>query len=81
MNAVIGATNTLGRNSEARASRRTKSSWFRNREAAMELSLKALKPALTKAQLAELLFGTDRLNKRESKDAIEAGFDLIENRA
>jgi integration host factor subunit alpha len=34
-------------------------------------------PALTKAQLAELLFDQIGLNKRESKDMIDAFFDLI----
>ena len=33
--------------------------------------------ALTKAQLAELLFEQIGLNKRESKDMIDAFFDLI----
>jgi integration host factor subunit alpha len=34
-------------------------------------------PALTKALLAELLFDQIGLNKRESKDMIDAFFDLI----
>ena len=34
-------------------------------------------PALTKAELAELLFEQSGLNKRESKDMVEAFFDLI----
>ena len=34
-------------------------------------------PALTKAQLADLLFDQIGLNKRESKDMIDAFFDLI----
>lgn len=34
-------------------------------------------PALTKAQLAELLFERIGLNKRESKDMVEAFFELI----
>ena len=34
-------------------------------------------PALTKAQLAELLFEQIGLNKRESKDMIDAFFDLV----
>ena len=34
-------------------------------------------PALTKAQLAELLFAQIGLNKRESKDMLDAFFDLI----
>ena len=33
--------------------------------------------ALTKAQLAEMLFEQIGLNKRESKDMVEAFFDLI----
>lgn len=36
-------------------------------------------PALTKAQLAELLFEQIGLNKRESKDMVDAFFDLIAN--
>ena len=34
-------------------------------------------PALTKAELAELLFEHLGLNKRESKDMVEAFFDII----
>ena len=34
-------------------------------------------PTLTKAELAELLFDRIGLNKRESKDMIDAFFDLI----
>ena len=34
-------------------------------------------PVLTKAQLAEMLFEQIGLNKRESKDMIDAFFDLI----
>ncbi len=34
-------------------------------------------PALTKAQLADLLFDQIGLNKRESKDMIDAFFELI----
>jgi integration host factor subunit alpha len=34
-------------------------------------------PTLTKAELAELLFERIGLNKRESKDMVEAFFDLI----
>ena len=34
-------------------------------------------PALTKAQMAELLFEQIGLNKRESKDMVDAFFDLI----
>lgn len=44
----------------------------------MEFSIESLEtPALTKAQLADLLFEHIGLNKRESKDMIEAFFDLI----
>jgi len=44
----------------------------------MELSLESLEsPALTKAQLSEMLFEQIGLNKRESKDMIDAFFDLI----
>ncbi|MSQ57031.1 MAG: integration host factor subunit alpha [Limnohabitans sp.] len=44
----------------------------------MELSFETLEtPALTKAQLAQLLFDQIGLNKRESKDMIDAFFDLI----
>jgi integration host factor subunit alpha len=44
----------------------------------MELSLESLEtPALTKAHLAEMLFEQIGLNKRESKDMIDAFFDLI----
>ena len=44
----------------------------------MELSVESLEtPALTKAQLSELLFEQIGLNKRESKDMIDAFFDLI----
>ena len=44
----------------------------------MELSFDHLEtPALTKAQLAELLFEQIGLNKRESKEMIDAIFDLI----
>ena len=44
----------------------------------MELSFESLEtPALTKAQFAELLFEQIGLNKRESKDMIDAFFDLI----
>lgn len=47
----------------------------------MELSFESLEtPALTKAQLAELLFENIGLNKRESKDMIDAFFDLIAER-
>ena len=44
----------------------------------MEFSIESLEtPALTKAHLAELLFEQIGLNKRESKDMIDAFFDLI----
>ena len=44
----------------------------------MEISIESLEtPALTKAHLAELLFEQIGLNKRESKDMIDAFFDLI----
>jgi hypothetical protein len=44
----------------------------------MEISVDILEtPALTKAQLAEILYQPIGLNKRESKDMIEAFFDLI----
>ena len=37
-------------------------------------------PTLTKAELAELLFEHLGLNKRESKDMVEAFFDIIHSR-
>ena len=44
----------------------------------MEFTVESLEtPALTKAQLADLLFEQIGLNKRESKDMIDAFFDLI----
>ncbi len=44
----------------------------------MELSIDDLEtPALTKAMLSDLLFEQIGLNKRESKDLIDAFFDLI----
>lgn len=44
----------------------------------MDISVESLETsALTKAQLAELLFEQIGLNKRESKDMIDAFFDLI----
>lgn len=47
----------------------------------MDFSIESLEtPALTKAQLAELLFEQIGLNKRESKDMVEAFFDLISTR-
>ena len=46
--------------------------------AIMDFSVESLEtPALTKAQLAELLFEQIGLNKRESKDMIDAFFDLV----
>ena len=45
---------------------------------AIEFAVDSLEsPALTKAQLADLLFEHIGLNKRESKDMIDAFFDLI----
>ena len=35
-------------------------------------------PTLTKAELAELLFDRLGLNKRESKDMVEAFFDIVQ---
>ena len=47
----------------------------------MEFSVESLEtPSLTKAHLAELLFEHIGLNKRESKDMIDAFFDLISDR-
>lgn len=44
----------------------------------MDITVESLETAaLTKAQLAELLFEQIGLNKRESKDMIDAFFDLI----
>jgi len=44
----------------------------------MDITVESLEtPALTKAQLAELLFEQLGLNKRESKDMIDAFFDLV----
>ena len=44
----------------------------------MDFSVESLEtPALTKAQLADLLFEQIGLNKRESKDMIDAFYDLI----
>lgn len=44
----------------------------------MEFTIEALEtPALTKAQLADLLFEQIGLNKREAKDMVDAFFDLI----
>ena len=47
----------------------------------METSVEGLQsPALTKAHLAELLFEQIGLNKRESKEMIDAFFELISER-
>lgn len=47
----------------------------------MDITVESLEtPALTKAQLAELLFEQIGLNKRESKDMVDAFFDLITER-
>ncbi|MBD3892305.1 integration host factor subunit alpha [Hydrogenophaga sp.] len=47
----------------------------------MQLAVESLAtPALTKAQLAELLFDQIGLNKRESKDMVDAFFVLIAER-
>lgn len=47
----------------------------------MEFAVDSIEtPALTKAQLADLLFDQIGLNKRESKDMIDAFFDLIAQR-
>ncbi len=44
----------------------------------MDMPVESLEtPALTKAQLSDLLFEQIGLNKRESKDMIDAFFDLI----
>ncbi|RPE65101.1 integration host factor subunit alpha [Tibeticola sediminis] len=44
----------------------------------MEITVDNLEtPALTKAELAELLFERIGLNKRESKEMVDAFFDLI----
>jgi integration host factor subunit alpha len=44
----------------------------------MEFTVESLEtPALTKAQLADMLFEQIGLNKRESKDMIDAFFELI----
>jgi len=46
----------------------------------MNIAVETLEtPALTKAQLAEMLFDQIGLNKRESKDMIDAFFDLVAN--
>ena len=47
----------------------------------IEFAVESLEtPALTKAQLADLLFDQIGLNKRESKDMVDAFFDLISER-
>ena len=47
----------------------------------MDFTLEAIEtPALTKAHLADLLFEQIGLNKRESKDMVDAFFDLISER-
>ena len=47
-------------------------------ESPLEFSVESLEtPALTKAHLAELLFDQIGLNKRESKDMLDAFFDLV----
>lgn len=46
----------------------------------MDITVETLEtPALTKAQLAELLFEQIGLNKREAKDMVDAFFDLVSN--
>jgi integration host factor subunit alpha len=46
----------------------------------MDISVETLEtPALTKALLAEMLFEQIGLNKRESKDMIDAFYDLVIN--
>jgi integration host factor subunit alpha len=47
-------------------------------DAALDFAAFSLEtPALTKAHLAELLFEQIGLNKRESKDMVDAFFDLV----
>jgi len=47
-------------------------------EAATAVAIGSLEtPTLTKAELAELLFDKLGLNKRESKDMVEAFFDIL----
>ena len=47
----------------------------------METSVESLQsPALTKAHLAELLFEQIGLNKRESKEMVDAFFELVASR-
>ena len=44
----------------------------------MEIAVESLEtPALTKAHLADLLFEQIGLNKRESKDMVDAFFELV----
>lgn len=44
----------------------------------MEFSIESIEtPALTKAQLSDLLFSQIGLNKRESKDLVDTVFDLL----
>ncbi len=44
----------------------------------MDIAVESLEtPTLTKAQLADLLFEQIGLNKRESKDMVDAFFDLV----
>ena len=44
----------------------------------MDFTVESLEtPALTKAQLAELLFEQIGLNKREAKDMVDAFFDMM----
>ncbi len=47
----------------------------------MELVIQSLEtPALTKAHISDLLFDQIGLNKRESKDMVDAFFELISDR-
>lgn len=49
-----------------------------DRRSAVKITVESLEtPALTKAQLSDLLFEQIGLNKRESKDMVDAFFDLI----
>ena len=49
-----------------------------DKETPLRVMLPSLEtPTLTKAELAELLFERLGLNKRESKDMVEAFFDII----
>lgn len=44
----------------------------------MELTVESMgTPALTKAQLADMLYEQIGLNKREAKDMVDAFFDLV----